>query len=107
MSLAPRYRFRPVGAEQITLSFGAIFAGLSVHVASFATHSLYGRRPRTKSPAQLIGELARAPATQLAKEVFIVDDNFIEITKRLWSSPVNWTMQRCKRYPSGFSQKFH
>ncbi len=39
--------------------------------------TLYGRRPRTKSPAQLIGELDALLKLSWRKEVFIVDDNFI------------------------------
>jgi len=39
--------------------------------------TLYGRRPRTKSPAQLIGELDALLQLGWRKEVFVVDDNFI------------------------------
>jgi len=39
--------------------------------------TIYGRRPRTKSPAQLIGELDRLRTLGWRKPVFIVDDNFI------------------------------
>jgi radical SAM superfamily enzyme YgiQ (UPF0313 family) len=39
--------------------------------------TLYGRRPRTKSPAQLIGELDTLLRLGWRKEIFIVDDNFI------------------------------
>src|SRR3984893_11730551 len=39
--------------------------------------TLYGRRPRTKSPAQLIEELDALLHLGWRKEIFIVDDNFI------------------------------
>ena len=39
--------------------------------------TLYGRRPRTKSNAQMIGELEALLQLGWRKEIFIVDDNFI------------------------------
>ena len=39
--------------------------------------TIYGRKPRTKSPAQLIAELDTLRALGWRNEVFIVDDNFI------------------------------
>jgi radical SAM superfamily enzyme YgiQ (UPF0313 family) len=39
--------------------------------------TIYGRRPRTKTPQQLIRELEALLHTGWRKEVFIVDDNFI------------------------------
>ncbi len=39
--------------------------------------TIYGRKPRTKSPAQLVAELNRLRALGWHGEVFIVDDNFI------------------------------
>ncbi len=39
--------------------------------------TIYGRKPRTKSPAQLIAELEALRALGWRKSVFIVDDNFI------------------------------
>ncbi|MEE9280542.1 MAG: DUF4070 domain-containing protein [Myxococcota bacterium] len=38
---------------------------------------LYGRRPRTKTPAQLLAELDRLYELGWRRSVFIVDDNFI------------------------------
>ncbi len=38
---------------------------------------LYGRKPRTKSPQQLIGELAALLSLGWRGEIFLVDDNFI------------------------------
>ena len=65
--------------------------------------TLYGRRPRTKSPAQLIGELDALLQLGWRKEVFVVDDNFIgnhkaalELARELGS----W--QRRNQYPFGF-----
>ncbi len=39
--------------------------------------TIYGRKPRTKTPAQLIGELEALRSLGWTNEVFIVDDNFI------------------------------
>jgi len=65
--------------------------------------TLYGRRPRTKSPAQLIEELDALLQLGWRKEVFIVDDNFIGNHKaalELACELERW--QRCNRYPFGF-----
>jgi radical SAM superfamily enzyme YgiQ (UPF0313 family) len=43
--------------------------------------TIYGRRPRVKSPAQLISELDTLRALGWRNEVFIVDDNFIGNSK--------------------------
>jgi len=65
--------------------------------------TLYGRRPRTKSPAQFIGELDALFRLGWRKDIFLVDDNFIgnhkaafELAKEL----ERW--QRRKGYPFGF-----
>ena len=39
--------------------------------------TIYGRKPRAKTPAQIIGELDRLRELGWRNEVFIVDDNFI------------------------------
>ena len=65
--------------------------------------TLYGRRPRTKSPAQLIGELDALLQLGWRKEVFVVDDNFIGNHKaalELARELEGW--QRRNRYPFGF-----
>ena len=65
--------------------------------------TLYGRRPRTKSPAQLIGELDALLQLGWRKEVFVVDDNFIGNHKaalELARELERW--QRRNRYPFGF-----
>jgi radical SAM superfamily enzyme YgiQ (UPF0313 family) len=38
---------------------------------------MYGRRPRTKMPAQVVAELEAIHATGFAGDIFFVDDNFI------------------------------
>jgi radical SAM superfamily enzyme YgiQ (UPF0313 family) len=65
--------------------------------------TLYGRRPRTKSPAQLIGELDALLQLGWRKEIFIVDDNFIGNHKaalELSRSLERW--QRQNQYPFRF-----
>jgi radical SAM superfamily enzyme YgiQ (UPF0313 family) len=65
--------------------------------------TLYGRRPRTKSPAQLIGELDALLQLGWRKEIFIVDDNFIGNHKaalELASGLEQW--QRRNQYPFRF-----
>src|ERR1700731_2496349 len=65
--------------------------------------TIYGRRPRTKSPAQLIGELDALLQLGWRKEVFVVDDNFIGNHKaalELAQELERW--QRRNRYPFGF-----
>ncbi len=66
--------------------------------------TLYGRRPRTKSSTQLIGELDVLLRLGWRNEIFIVDDNFIgnhkaalELSKEL----EQW--QRRNRYPFAFA----
>lgn len=44
--------------------------------------TIYGRKPRTKSPAQLLAELDALYALGWRDQVFIVDDNFIGNHKR-------------------------
>src|SRR3984893_14873894 len=65
--------------------------------------TIYGRRPRTKSPAQLIGELDALRQLGWRKDVFVVDDNFIGNHKaalQLVQEVEGW--QRRHRYPFGF-----
>ena len=65
--------------------------------------TLYGRRPRTKSPAQLIGELDALLQLGWRKDVFVVDDNFIGNSKaalELAQELEGW--QRRNRYPFAF-----
>jgi len=65
--------------------------------------TIYGRRPRTKSPAQLTGELDSLLRLGWRKDVFVVDDNFIGNHKaalELVEELERW--QRRNRYPFGF-----
>src|SRR6202790_2254948 len=65
--------------------------------------TLYGRRPRIKSPAQLIGELNTLLQLGWRKEIFIVDDNFIGNHKaalELAKALEEW--QRQNAYPFRF-----
>src|ERR1700726_2676921 len=65
--------------------------------------TIYGRRPRTKSPAQLTGELDSLLQLGWRKDVFVVDDNFIGNQKaalELVHELELW--QRRNRYPFGF-----
>src|SRR6202051_4847561 len=65
--------------------------------------TLYGRRPRTKSPAQLIGELDALRQLGWRKDIFVVDDNFIGNHKaalELARGLEQW--QRRNRYPFRF-----
>jgi radical SAM superfamily enzyme YgiQ (UPF0313 family) len=66
--------------------------------------TLYGRRPRTKSPAQLIAELEALLQLGWRKEIFVVDDNFIGNHKaalELVRELEQW--QRLNQYPFGFA----
>ncbi|MGO9800678.1 MAG: B12-binding domain-containing radical SAM protein, partial [Candidatus Binatus sp.] len=65
--------------------------------------TLYGRRPRTKSPEQLIAELDALLQLGWRKEVFVVDDNFIGNHKAALQLAIElerW--QRRNRYPFAF-----
>jgi radical SAM superfamily enzyme YgiQ (UPF0313 family) len=65
--------------------------------------TLYGRRSRTKSPAQLIGELDALLQLGWRKEVFVVDDNFIGNHKAaLTLARELECWQRRNRYPVAF-----
>ena len=65
--------------------------------------TIYGRRPRTKSPAQLIGELDALRRLGWRKDVFVVDDNFIGNHKaalQLAQELEEWQLRN--RYPFAF-----
>jgi len=64
---------------------------------------LYGRKPRTKQPAQMLGELDTLLRLGWRKQVFMVDDNFIGNHARALELCVElekW--QRARRYPVMF-----
>lgn len=65
---------------------------------------LYGRKPRTKSPAQLLGELDTLLALGWRGEIFLVDDNFIgnkRNVKALMPALLAWQQQR--HFPFAFT----
>ena len=65
---------------------------------------LYGRKPRTKTPEQLIGELQRLYDLGWRRSIFLVDDNFI-VNKRnaklLLPQIKSWQQER--GYPFSFT----
>src|SRR6185437_7344891 len=65
--------------------------------------TIYGRRPRAKSPGQLIGELDALLQLGWRKDIFIVDDNFIGNHKAALQLALelgNWQRRNC--YPFAF-----
>jgi radical SAM superfamily enzyme YgiQ (UPF0313 family) len=58
---------------------------------------IYGRKPRTKSPAQVVAELEQLYERKWRGSVFIVDDNFIgnkKKVKELLPALAEWNVQR-------------
>ena len=65
---------------------------------------LYGRKPRTKTPLQLIRELETLYKLDLRGDIFLVDDNFIgnkRSVKLLLNELATW--QKCRSYPFAFT----
>lgn len=65
---------------------------------------LYGRKPRTKTPAQLLAELQRLYELGWRRSIFIVDDNFIgnkRNAKLMLRELAPWMAER--GYPFSFS----
>lgn len=65
---------------------------------------LYGRKPRTKAPAQLLAELQTLYDLGWRRSVFVVDDNFIgnkRNAKLLLRELIPWMVER--DYPFSFS----
>jgi radical SAM superfamily enzyme YgiQ (UPF0313 family) len=65
---------------------------------------LYGRKPRTKTPSQMLGELQRLYDLGWRRSVFVVDDNFIgnkKNVKRFLSELQPWMVER--DYPFSFT----
>ncbi len=65
---------------------------------------LYGRRPRTKSPGQMLRELERLYELGWRRSVFVVDDNFIgnrHNAKQMLRSLIPWMQEH--GYPFSFS----
>ena len=64
---------------------------------------IYGRIPRTKSPAQMVAELEQLYEHKWRGSVFIVDDNFIGNKKKVKELlPVVTEWNRCHRWPFTF-----
>lgn len=62
--------------------------------------TIYGRRPRTKSPAQMLAELDALYSLGWRNQVFVVDDNFVGNHKRafeLVQEIAPW--QKARNYP--------
>lgn len=58
---------------------------------------MFGRKPRTKSPAQMLRELDAVYATDFRGVIFIVDDNFIgnkKEAKKLLAALIDWNAER-------------
>jgi radical SAM superfamily enzyme YgiQ (UPF0313 family) len=65
--------------------------------------TIYGRKPRTKSPGQLLGELEVLRKAGWHEQVFIVDDNFIGNHKRALELALELgTWQQANGYPFVF-----
>jgi|GEM_PF-14436 len=95
---APRYDLLDVGA------YGAMSVqysrGCPFNCEFCDIVQLFGRKPRVKSGAQLLGELAAIEATGYRGTVFVVDDNFIgnrRAVRRMLPLLVQW--QKDRRYP--------
>jgi radical SAM superfamily enzyme YgiQ (UPF0313 family) len=77
VSRTPVPRFDLLALEKYTLMAVQFSRGCPFTCEFCDIITLYGRRPRTKSPAQLLRELDVLLHLGWHKEVFIVDDNFI------------------------------
>jgi len=65
--------------------------------------TIYGRRPRAKTPAQLLTEITELHRLGWEKWVFIVDDNFIGNQKKALAATQELAAwQRANRYPFAF-----
>jgi radical SAM superfamily enzyme YgiQ (UPF0313 family) len=65
---------------------------------------LYGRKPRTKTPAQMLAELERLHELGWRRSIFVVDDNFIgnkKNVKALLSELQPWMIEH--DYPFSFA----
>src|SRR3984957_10569726 len=103
VSLTPVPRFDLLTLKKYTLMSVQFSRGCPFTCEFCDIITIYGRRPRTKSPAQLIRELDALRRLGWRKEVFVVDDNFIGNHKaalELAQELERW--QRRNRYPFGF-----
>jgi len=103
VSRAPVPRFDLLALDKYTLMSVQFSRGCPFTCEFCDIITIYGRRPRTKSPAQLIGELDALLQLGWRKDVFVVDDNFIGNHKaalELAQELERW--QRRNRYPFAF-----
>ncbi|HEV2388886.1 MAG TPA: B12-binding domain-containing radical SAM protein [Candidatus Acidoferrales bacterium] len=77
VSRTPAPRFELLRLEKYALMTVQFSRGCPFQCEFCDIITLYGRRPRTKRPGQLLGELQALVDLGWRKPVFIVDDNFI------------------------------
>ena len=77
LTRSPIPRFDLLRLDKYTCMSVQFSRGCPFHCEFCDIITIYGRKPRTKSPAQLIAELETLRALGWRKSVFIVDDNFI------------------------------
>ncbi|MGC1829276.1 MAG: B12-binding domain-containing radical SAM protein [Candidatus Acidiferrales bacterium] len=103
VSRTPVPRFDLLALDKYTLMSVQFSRGCPFTCEFCDIITIYGRRPRTKSPAQLTGELDALLRLGWRKDVFVVDDNFIGNHKaalELAQELERW--QRRNRYPFAF-----
>lgn len=77
MTLSPIARFDLLKLDKYTSMPVQFSRGCPFQCEFCDIITIYGRRPRTKTPAQMIAELDTLRGLGWRNEVFIVDDNFI------------------------------
>src|SRR6202165_721765 len=103
VSRPPVPRFDLLALNKYTFMFVQFSRGCPFTCEFCDIITIYGRRPRTKSPTQLTAELAALLELGWRKDIFVVDDNFIGNHKaalELAQGLQAW--QRRKRYPFAF-----
>jgi len=91
MSVARRRAFRPVGTDKYTFMSVQFREAARLRV-SFATSYDLRTPPEDEISGAIDRRTRRALQLGWRKGVFVVDDNFIGITRRLWSSPRSGTV---------------
>ncbi|MCU1328823.1 MAG: Radical domain protein, partial [Bryobacterales bacterium] len=81
MSASPMPRFDLLRREKYTSMPVQFSRGCPFQCEFCDIITIYGRKPRSKSPAQLISEIDRLRQLGWRNEIFIVDDNFIGNSK--------------------------
>jgi radical SAM superfamily enzyme YgiQ (UPF0313 family) len=103
VSRTPVPRFDLLALDKYTLMSVQFSRGCPFTCEFCDIITIYGRRPRTKSPAQLIGELEALLQLGWRKDVFVVDDNFIGNHKAALELSLELgSWQRRNRYPFAF-----